>query len=323
MYKAWKSLSERGRQTDTTQWKEQVGVISNPEEINLEDLFAERGGGRGKEGGGGGGGGEGGEEGGGGGMGRREGEEEGGEEGGGKGRGGEGERGGGGRGGGGGVGGTRGGRGEAGGGRGEGGGGRDGGVEVMMLELSETEFLSMKKIKNVEKEEEEEEEQEIEQESGQKLTKQTRKKENEKNDNKNVGKTKILSTDSSKLTPTHKCPITSHPHSQRNSKSFLSTSASFTPITFRLCHQEVEGDTPLLERVNLETRGGFRLAEGSCLVGLHTCGDLGSVALRLFLRQPVLRAACVVGCCYHHMTEGESGEEGGGRGKGGGARCEE
>ena len=266
-----------------------MGVVSNPEEINLEELFAERGE-RGRGGGGGAGGG------------RREGR--GGEEGGG-----EREAGGEGRGGGGGK---RGGGGGGGGDRGGGGGGereREGrGGEAIELEKSKAELFSMEKIKNADEEEEEEEEQGTVKDIGQQFAKQMRKKEGEKKDkNKRKEKT-ISSTHSPKLTSAHKCITTSHSHCHGDSKSSLSTDASFTPITLILRQQEVEGDAPILERVNWQTGGRFSSAEGSCLVGLHTCGDLGCVALRLFLRQPVLRAVCVVGCCYHHVTEGERGE---------------
>ena len=42
------------------------------------------------------------------------------------------------------------------------------------------------------------------------------------------------------------------------------------------------------------------------LVGLHTCGDLGSAVLRLFATDDRCGAVDVVGCCYHHLTEGVS-----------------
>ena len=66
----------------------------------------------------------------------------------------------------------------------------------------------------------------------------------------------------------------------------------------------VEGDDGgLLERVEVDTCGTFSAQRSTCIVGLHTCGNLGGVALRLFLRQPQLNAVCVVGCCYHLLTE--------------------
>ncbi|XP_072016360.1 probable methyltransferase-like protein 25 [Amphiura filiformis] len=39
------------------------------------------------------------------------------------------------------------------------------------------------------------------------------------------------------------------------------------------------------------------------LSGLHTCGDLSSSMLRLFLSNPRVRVVCNVPCCYHLLTE--------------------
>ena len=70
-------------------------------------------------------------------------------------------------------------------------------------------------------------------------------------------------------------------------------------------HSGREGDVrTLLERAEVDSGGKFSARRRTCLVGLHTCGDLGGVALRLFLREPQLTAVCVVGCCYHLITEG-------------------
>ncbi|XP_064398049.1 probable methyltransferase-like protein 25 isoform X3 [Halichondria panicea] len=45
------------------------------------------------------------------------------------------------------------------------------------------------------------------------------------------------------------------------------------------------------------------LKEPFCIIGLHACGDLTSTALRMFSSLPTAAAVCVVGCCYHHITE--------------------
>lgn len=47
---------------------------------------------------------------------------------------------------------------------------------------------------------------------------------------------------------------------------------------------------------------GDRL-QPSILVGLHACGDLSAIGLRQFVRTELLKAVCIVGCCYHHITE--------------------
>ncbi|XP_041071899.1 methyltransferase-like protein 25 isoform X3 [Carcharodon carcharias] len=41
----------------------------------------------------------------------------------------------------------------------------------------------------------------------------------------------------------------------------------------------------------------------SMMVGLHTCGDLASDTLRIFMTKPELKAVCSVGCCYHLLSE--------------------
>ncbi|XP_062913811.1 methyltransferase-like protein 25 isoform X2 [Mobula hypostoma] len=41
----------------------------------------------------------------------------------------------------------------------------------------------------------------------------------------------------------------------------------------------------------------------SIVVGLHTCGDLASNTLRIFISKPELKAVCSVGCCYHLVSE--------------------
>lgn len=45
------------------------------------------------------------------------------------------------------------------------------------------------------------------------------------------------------------------------------------------------------------------------LVGLHTCGDLNSTAIRTFVRNDEVKALCVVGCCYQHLTVEENESE--------------
>uniref|UniRef100_A0A8C4PX01 Methyltransferase domain-containing protein n=1 Tax=Eptatretus burgeri TaxID=7764 RepID=A0A8C4PX01_EPTBU len=64
----------------------------------------------------------------------------------------------------------------------------------------------------------------------------------------------------------------------------------FSPVTLQLTH-----------KTNLEQL--FPALEDSVLVGLHTCGNLGSNILRVFLCHKQLRALSNVGCCYHLLTE--------------------
>ncbi|KAK6180325.1 hypothetical protein SNE40_012503 [Patella caerulea] len=39
------------------------------------------------------------------------------------------------------------------------------------------------------------------------------------------------------------------------------------------------------------------------LTGLHTCGDLASNIIKIFLKEKSVRVLCYVGCCYHLMKE--------------------
>ena len=39
------------------------------------------------------------------------------------------------------------------------------------------------------------------------------------------------------------------------------------------------------------------------LTGLHTCGDLASTMLKLFVSNSDVKCLCSVGCCYHLLTE--------------------
>ncbi|XP_022806355.1 methyltransferase-like protein 25 isoform X2 [Stylophora pistillata] len=43
--------------------------------------------------------------------------------------------------------------------------------------------------------------------------------------------------------------------------------------------------------------------DGMFIVGLHTCGDLAPTALRIFTSQSSVKLICIVGCCYHLVTQ--------------------
>ncbi|XP_032222309.2 probable methyltransferase-like protein 25 isoform X2 [Nematostella vectensis] len=48
------------------------------------------------------------------------------------------------------------------------------------------------------------------------------------------------------------------------------------------------------------------------LVGLHTCGDLAPTAIKLFIGDESVKALCLVGCCYHLLSQAGSGDIQGG-----------
>ncbi|XP_036376470.1 methyltransferase-like protein 25 isoform X1 [Megalops cyprinoides] len=63
--------------------------------------------------------------------------------------------------------------------------------------------------------------------------------------------------------------------------------------------------SPLTSYVTAETelRDIITELEDALVVGLHTCGDLASSTLRMFVSRQELRAVCSVGCCYHLLSE--------------------
>lgn len=42
---------------------------------------------------------------------------------------------------------------------------------------------------------------------------------------------------------------------------------------------------------------------GFCLSGLHTCGNLASSCLKIFVENKDIDVICNVGCCYHLLVE--------------------
>ncbi|XP_056133718.1 methyltransferase-like protein 25 [Lampris incognitus] len=63
--------------------------------------------------------------------------------------------------------------------------------------------------------------------------------------------------------------------------------------------------SPLTSYVTAETELRELISElvDAVMVGLHTCGDLASSTLRMFVAKPELAAVCSVGCCYHLLSE--------------------
>lgn len=46
------------------------------------------------------------------------------------------------------------------------------------------------------------------------------------------------------------------------------------------------------------------------LVGLHTCGNLTSSCLKIFIQNPNIKSICNVGCCYHLLSESVDSDSG-------------
>lgn len=79
-------------------------------------------------------------------------------------------------------------------------------------------------------------------------------------------------------------------------KEFCEDNMKYTPIT---AHIDAQSD------VNFTLEDA---TESVVLTGLHSCGDLSSTALRIFVKNPKIRATVIVGCCYHLLSSEESGE---------------
>ena len=76
--------------------------------------------------------------------------------------------------------------------------------------------------------------------------------------------------------------------------------ADFCPVTMKLTNDSI---CHLLEAAERDSRGVFQSWLPCGVVGLHTCGELASTILEFFSQVPSARVVCVVGCCYHHITE--------------------
>ena len=83
--------------------------------------------------------------------------------------------------------------------------------------------------------------------------------------------------------------------------------SSFCPITMELNAANIPD---LLLAAEEGSGSAFQRQWPFAVVGLHTCGDLACSALRLFAQVPQVACVCVVGCCYHHITENITEEEG-------------
>lgn len=99
-----------------------------------------------------------------------------------------------------------------------------------------------------------------------------------------------------------------HPSNTMNSKSQQPQTASptsFVPVTGFVDQSFVDngGLTRLFD--DQGTTNG--VTTGMFVVGLHTCGDLAPVALRIFVTEASVRVICIVGCCYHLVSQEVAG----------------
>lgn len=79
---------------------------------------------------------------------------------------------------------------------------------------------------------------------------------------------------------------------------------SFAPVT-GFVNQSFVANGELTRLFN-ELRNSGRVNTGSAgmfLIGLHTCGDLAPMALQIFVSEASVRVICIVGCCYHLISQ--------------------
>ena len=102
-----------------------------------------------------------------------------------------------------------------------------------------------------------------------------------------------------------------HPSNTMNSKSKqlqTASPASFVPVTGFVDQSFVANGGLARLFANLETTNGVSTGcDSMFVVGLHTCGDLAPVALRIFVTEASVRVICIVGCCYHLVSQEAGG----------------
>lgn len=104
---------------------------------------------------------------------------------------------------------------------------------------------------------------------------------------------------------------------KRNSKTVLELKENMDNVEIfensQIRENSVDSNTFIVEK---ESREGYipylvpgakssQVSDDFCLglVGLHTCGNLASSSLRLFLSNPMVEFLCNVGCCYQLIEE--------------------
>ena len=88
-------------------------------------------------------------------------------------------------------------------------------------------------------------------------------------------------------------------------QSQSANSNSFLPVTGFVDQAFVaSGELKrLFDELLYSPENSSAVSNGLFLVGLHTCGDLVPMALRIFVNEPSVKLICVVGCCYHLVSQ--------------------
>lgn len=88
-------------------------------------------------------------------------------------------------------------------------------------------------------------------------------------------------------------------------QSGSANSNSFLPVTGFVDQSFVASGElkKLFDELLYSPGNSSAVSDGLFLVGLHTCGDLVPMALRIFVNEPSVKLICVVGCCYHLVSQ--------------------
>lgn len=80
---------------------------------------------------------------------------------------------------------------------------------------------------------------------------------------------------------------------------------SFLPVTGFVDQSFVANGElrKLFDQLESSDRESSLDSNGMFLVGLHACGDLVPMTLRIFVGEPSVKLMCIVGCCYHLVSQ--------------------
>ena len=80
---------------------------------------------------------------------------------------------------------------------------------------------------------------------------------------------------------------------------------SFLPVTGFVDQSFVANGElrKLFDQLESYDRESSLESNGMFLVGLHACGDLVPMTLRIFVGEPSVKLMCIVGCCYHLVSQ--------------------
>lgn len=97
-------------------------------------------------------------------------------------------------------------------------------------------------------------------------------------------------------------------HLEKMAEKFLSQeerSKFQRPKHITMCLSKSTTVQDFLKALNIENYKTFSFG----IIGLHPCGDLGAILMRMFLKCPQAKFINFVGCCYMKLTSSEDCQE--------------